>query len=93
MYKTSSKYGKRQRATSKGTNSPKPTTSPSVLPVRESEKLRLGGRVKIDVTAAFPNIIEGEGDAKVFFRLPMVVFLGLLRKAIWYLNSKQNTRG
>lgn len=62
-----------------------------IVAILEKEKIQIGGRVGIDLRASLPGYVEGEGDAKVFFRFPTWLTFDVIRKIDEYIKSKQNS--
>jgi hypothetical protein len=63
-------------------NIEKNTDGKIVKPSNDDRKIRLGGKVGIGFKITFPGSVEGEGDAKISFKLPSWLSIDILRRLI-----------
>jgi hypothetical protein len=56
------------------------TGSEKIVPILDNGRIQVGGRIDVELKASLPGSVEGEGDAKFFFRFPTWLTLDFIRK-------------
>ena len=69
----------------------KKTDRQKIVAVLEKEKIQIGGKVGVELKASLPGYVEGEGDAKVFFRFPTWLTFDVIKRISDYIKSRQDS--
>jgi len=68
----------------------KTPTPKAINSLMENEKIEVAGKVTLGMKASFPGSVEGQGDVKVFFKLPTWLTLDIFRRIKEYVMTNRD---